>query len=71
MNFLDIWKKIRKKEPSDLDKLKNKKNHTFWQENQCPEKKVKRKCACCLAQNLFYNWCLFYTNISYEISIEM
>jgi len=23
-----------------------------------------------LAQNLFYNWCLFYTNPSSEISIE-
>ena len=23
-----------------------------------------------LAQNLFYNWCLFYTNLSSEISIE-
>ena len=33
-------------------------------------KKVKGKCVCCLAQNLFYNWCVFYTNLSYEISID-
>ena len=40
LNFLDIWKKIIKKKPSDLDKRKkNTKNHTSWQENQCPEKK--------------------------------
>ena len=25
LNFLDIWKKVRKKEPSDLDKRKKKK----------------------------------------------
>ena len=29
-------------------KIKNKKNRTSWQKNQCPrKKKVKGKCACC------------------------
>ena len=47
MNFLDIWEKVIKKEPSDFDKRKNTKNHTSWQKNQYPEKKVKGKCVCC------------------------
>ena len=39
-NEIFILKKIIKKKPSDLDKRKkNTKNHTSWQENQCPEKK--------------------------------
>ena len=34
------------------------------------EKKLKGSVLVVLAQNLFYNWCLFYTNPSSEISIE-
>ena len=30
-------------------KGKNTKTHTSWQKNQCPEKKVKGKCACCFS----------------------
>jgi len=31
-----------KKELIDLDKGKNKKNHTSWQKNQCPGKEKKK-----------------------------
>ena len=34
MNFLYIWKKIIKKEPSDFDERKNNKNHTSWQKKK-------------------------------------
>ena len=52
-------------------KGRNKKNHTSWKKNQCPEeKKLKGSVLVVLAQNLFYNWYLFYTNLSSEISIE-
>ena len=48
LNFLDIWKKVIQKEPSDLDKSKKKKKiHTSWQKNQYSGKNVKEKCACC------------------------
>ena len=34
------------------------------------EREGKESVLVVLAQNLFYNWCLFYTNPSSEISIE-
>ena len=34
------------------------------------KKKWKGSVLVVLAQNLFYNWCLFYTNPSSEMSIE-
>ena len=71
LNFLDIWKKGIKKKEVIWIKGKNTKNHTSWQENQYPEKKRwKGSVLVVLAQNLFYNWCLCYTNLSSEISIE-
>ncbi|MCS5138628.1 hypothetical protein L2P99_13415 [Staphylococcus aureus] len=43
LNFIDISTKIIKNEPSDLDKIKNNKNHTSWQKNQCPRKKSEKE----------------------------
>ena len=57
--------------PKFLCKDKNNKNNTSWQKNQClGKKKWKESLHVVLAQNLFYNWCLFYTNPGSEISIE-
>jgi len=42
--FLYIWKKIRKKNQVTCIKGKKiQKNHTSWQENQCPGKKSERE----------------------------
>ena len=71
MSFLDIWIKIIKKNQAIWIKGKNNKSHTSWQKNQClGKKKRKGSVLVVLAQNLFYYWCLFYTNPSSEISIE-
>ena len=43
LNFLDIWKKIIKKNQLILRKGKNIKNHISWQKNQCPRKKSERE----------------------------
>ena len=43
LNFLDILKKFIKKEPSDLGKRKNNKNHTSLQKNQYLGKKSERE----------------------------
>ena len=43
LNFLDIWKKVIKKNQVIWIKGKNTKNHTSWQENQYPEKKGERE----------------------------
>ena len=60
-----------KKNPAIWIKVKNKKSHTIWQKNQCPGKKSEREvCLLFFAQNLFYIWCLFYTNPSSETSIK-
>ena len=43
----------------------------FWQKIRVQEKKKwKESVLVVLAQNLFYNWCPFYTNLSSEILIE-
>ena len=48
LTFLDIWKKFRKKEPSDLDKIKKyEKSHKLAEKSVSRKKKVKGKCACC------------------------
>ena len=48
MNFLNIWKKIIKKEPSDLNKKeKIIKITQVDRKISIQEKKVKDKCACC------------------------
>ena len=48
LNFLDIWKKVIKKEPSDLDKRKKILKITqVGRKISIQEKKVKGKCACC------------------------
>ena len=70
MNFLDIWKKIEKKNQVIWIKGKIKKNHTSGQENQCPGKKSEREVCLLFWLNLFYNWYLFYTNLSSDISFE-
>jgi len=50
LNFINIWKKFRKKEPSDLDKRKKyEKSHMLAEKSVSRKKKVKRKCACCFA----------------------
>jgi len=52
LNFLDIWTKIRRRKNNQVIwiKRKNKKNHTSWQENQCPRKikKIKGEREVCL-----------------------
>lgn len=70
-NFLDIWENVRKKETSDLDKMKKyEKSHKLAGKLVSRKKRWKGSVLVVLAQNLFYNWCLFYTNPSSEISIE-
>ena len=52
IKFLDIWKQIRKEDPSDLDKRKKILKITqVAKKTSIQKKKVKGKCACCLAQN--------------------
>ena len=72
LNFLDIWKQIIKKETIDLDKRKKyEKSHKLAGKSVSRKKKGERgSVLVVLAQNLFYNWCLCYTNLSSEISIE-
>ena len=71
LNFLDVGPKIREKELSDLDNRKKIRKITqVGRKISVQEKKVKKSVFVVLAQNLFYDWCLFYTNISSEISIE-
>ena len=42
MNFLDIWKKVRKKESSDLNKSKKyEKSHKLAEKSVSRKKKVK------------------------------
>ena len=48
LKFLDIWRKVIKKEPSDLDKIKKyEKSHKLAEKSVSRKKKVKGKCACC------------------------
>ena len=71
LNFLSIWKKNRKKNQVIWIKWKkNKKSYKLAKKINVQEKKWKGSVLVVLAQNLFYNWYLFYTNLSYEISIE-
>ena len=71
LNFLDIWKKVIKKETSDLDKRKKyKKTHKLAGKSVSRKKRWKGRVLVVLAQILFYNWCLFNTNPSSEISID-
>ena len=49
LNFLDIWKKVIKKETSDLDKReKYEKSYKLAGKSVSRKKKGERKCACCL-----------------------
>jgi len=60
-----------KKKTSDLDKRKKyKKSHKLAEKLVFRKKKWKGSVLVVLAGNLFYNWCLFYTDLSSEISIE-
>jgi len=45
--WAEIFTKFSLHLNQNCKKGKNKKNHTSWQKNQCPGKKVKGKCACC------------------------
>ena len=48
LNLIDVWKKVIKKEPSDLDKRKKILNITkVGRKINIHEKKVKGKRACC------------------------
>ena len=68
--FNEFARHLEKNKQVILIKGKNKKNHTSWQKNYVQKKKWKGSVLVVLAQNLFYNWCLFYTNLSSDISIE-
>ena len=71
MNFELTSRNKLEKKPSDLDKRKKyEKSHKFAEKSVSRKKKWKGSVLVVLAQNLFYNWCLFYTNLSSEISIE-
>ena len=69
LNFLDIWKKVIKKETSDLDKRKkNTKNRTSWQENQYPEKKGEREVCLLFWLKIYsiignFNWKLVWRQV--------
>ena len=71
LNFLDIRRKVIKKEPGGFDKRKKLiKIIQVGRKISIQKKKWKGSVLVVLAQNLFYNWCLFYTNLSSEISIQ-
>ena len=71
LKFLDIWKKVIKKETSDLDKRKKyEKSHKLAGKSVSRKKKGwKGSVLVVLAQNLFYNW-KFQLKISVKTSAK-
>ena len=66
LNFLDIWKKVIKKETSDLDKRKKyEKSHKLAGKSVSRKKRWKGSVLVVLAQNLFYNW-----KFQFKISVK-
>ena len=66
LNFIDIWKKVIKKQTSDLDKRKKyEKLHKLAGKSVSRKKRWKGSVLVVLAQNLFYNW-----KFQFKISVK-
>ena len=72
MNFLDIWKKFRKKETSDFDKRKNnEKSHKLAEKSVSRKKKVKGKCACCFGSKFIGAYVIPILVLKFQLKITV